>query len=672
MPLYRRWNKLAAKWLWALVIVSLLAVLPLAYQRVQTERSANNVEVVFDYRDLVQIAKYHPDSSVYLKDQLALLKRAGVHSMAVYESTLEDFRDSGKIRLFSSRELFAFTAEMPPAGENDTYLLFADAEVKQALQPLIEQTFRGLEVEVAPWSYNGFSGLRIQAPSEYAVIQPMDPDPLAIRSLKEAGFQVVVRLSDARPFSAEAMDALLARLEGDGVRWIIFSGDAVSGFDDDAVQHSITTMAQLMNEHGIGLAAIEQPPAKQQKGLNKLAYLTGYNVVRLHSILEKEATQPDDRLADRMVLAVKDRNIRMIYLNAEERKDPINNVMTNSLHNLIVALNGPDGAVPRIERLGFDIGTARPFDAPGPDPSWLRGLVALGAVAFIALTLGLYLPSFRLLLFVLGLIGAAGLYTVSSSMMLKLLALGAAICAPVLAVIFAVRTLDRYREAGRSGGWAKVRAAVWLLLRTSFLSWVGALYIIGLLHNITFYLVLEQFRGVSLLHLAPFVLVGIYLLFFDRSRMWRESVQRMRRILFYKVNVLLVIAVAVCGAVIWFYLSRTGNAGHASAFERTIRAFLENTLGVRPRSKELLTHPFLILGVYFALKHRQAVYLFVIAAIAQLSILDTFAHLHSPVLVSLIRAGYGVFFGGLIGLALVGVWNVALRGYRAWKPTLKP
>src|SRR5690606_30788711 len=121
----------------------------------------------------------------------------------------------------------------------------------------------------------------------------------------------------------------------------------------------------------------------------------------------------------------------------------------------------------------------------------------------------------------------------------------------------------------------------------------------GLLDDIRYSLVLQQFRGVSVLHLAPVVFVAIYVFLYKPGGSVRDHA---RKLLAMPVTALWLVAGAVLGAAALYYLTRTGNSGLASELELRLRRTLENALGVRPRFKEfLLGHPLLLLGIYLSL-----------------------------------------------------------------------
>lgn len=72
---YTAANRLLRKLLWWLVIIGLLASLPLAFFREQTEKSANQVEFVFDYRDLLEMADVRPNPQGFVSEQLQAMKK---------------------------------------------------------------------------------------------------------------------------------------------------------------------------------------------------------------------------------------------------------------------------------------------------------------------------------------------------------------------------------------------------------------------------------------------------------------------------------------------------------------------------------------------------------------------------------------------------------------------
>ena len=94
-------------------------------------------------------------------------------------------------------------------------------------------------------------------------------------------------------------------------------------------------------------------------------------------------------------------------------------------------------------------------------------------------------------------------------------------------------------SVGRRLGMALLMLAV-----TSLISILAIPLVIALLNNITYSLVLEQFRGVGLLHLAPLGVAVLYLVLFTGTSAWTS----LRRLLSLQITVLWIIAGAVIGA----------------------------------------------------------------------------------------------------------------------------
>ena len=121
-------------------------------------------------------------------------------------------------------------------------------------------------------------------------------------------------------------------------------------------------MAELIKKYKLEVAVIDLPLGEATEGRCEASFLTDFQAVRLHSILEEEASKDADVLADRFVFAVKDRNFRMIYLNARTSVDREQGTVKVPLANLYTSLNDPEfGAIERIKDLGYTIGQPEPF-----------------------------------------------------------------------------------------------------------------------------------------------------------------------------------------------------------------------------------------------------------------------------------------------------------------------
>jgi hypothetical protein len=113
----------------------------------------------------------------------------------------------------------------------------------------------------------------------------------------------------------------------------------------------------------------------------------------------------------------------------------------------------------------------------------------------------------------------------------------------------------------------------------------------------------------------------------------------------------------VLAAVAAYLLIRSGNAGVSwkSGWEQTLRERLEDLLVARPRFKEFaLGHPLLLFGLYLKTSGRAGFWrdgrLWMgLGMVGQVSIVNTFCHLHSPLLLAFWRTANGLILGSLFG-----------------------
>ncbi|WP_410512628.1 DUF5693 family protein [Paenibacillus sp. BR2-3] len=685
---WQQWNTFSRKWLWIMVVVGLIAALPVVYDRLQTEKSSKTVEIVFDYRDLVDVASYQAKPQDYIAEQLDRLKSAGVQSMALFESTLEDFRKARRVMIFSSEEEAALTDSLIRENENFTYVLFTSGDNYNVLAPVIRQTFSDIGISARDWSFRGQKGLILESPVEDATLKPMQPDPSTVEMLHDKGFNIVPRLVDSLTYNQDAVAKLLDYYKSMGVTRILFEGDSVKGFSDDEQMNSLTAFASLLKERGMGIAVIENLK-EQQKGFKKLAYMLDYNVTRLYSLSEADSALDPAVIADRFALASKDRNIRMLYLNTMPSRDLSKAKITDTLDNLITSLSGPGGAVQKIQDNGFTMGPATALEVVDSSfQRYFKLIAVVGAVALVALMVSYFIPWLTLPALVFGLIGSAGLLVLRPVLFEQALALAAAISAPTVGTILAIRKINVLGPPLRSGKVANTVArkskpgsayaimspqrrlihSLVLYVKTALISLSAVPFVAALLNNAAYSLVLEQFRGVSLLHLAPIGLVALYVLLYRGEFAFNKTGKLLRT----PITLAMVIAAGVLGVLGLYYLSRTGNSGSVSSLEMSFRTFLENTVHVRPRNKEfLLAHPLFILGAFMAFKYRNAAFIMIIAVIGQLSMVDTFAHIHSPFLISLVRGLLGLGLGAIIGVIAVIAWQIAEGCWKRWSPLLK-
>lgn len=134
-----------------------------------------------------------------------------------------------------------------------------------------------------------------------------------------------------------------------------------------------------------------------------------------------------------------------------------------------------------------------------------------------------------------------------------------------------------------------------------------------------------------------------------------------------RVKTLIGIFVVLVAGIV--FVARSGHTSGmpVSGTELKFRAFLEQMFYARPRTKELMIgHPAFMLAVMAFYRKWPTMLFFILvllAAIGQGSMVETFAHMRTPIYMSFVRGVDGAILGGIIGavlMALVAFWQTIL------------
>ena len=280
-----------------------------------------------------------------------------------------------------------------------------------------------------------------------------------------------------------------------------------------------------------------------------------------------------------------------------------------------------------------------------------RWLVLIAGIAAMSLLVYIYLP-FNYVgigIFVLGIIGIAIAKVLHlETLYFKAVGLGTAIAFPTLAIKYSLNKATELKEKEHKPNLVMIIKTYFI---TSAISFLGAILVTGIFHHVKYSLYLDQFRGVSILYMMPLFLTLILVMWQMNEPLisWlKES---------FKNYYLLIIGALGIGLV--YYLMRSGNEATVSSIELKLRALLQTGLDVRPRTKEILFgHPILLLAIYLAARYKRAAYLLIGAAMGQLSIVSTFTHFHTPLMIGLVRTALGLAIGLILGLILIGIWRL--------------
>ena len=193
-----------------------------------------------------------------------------------------------------------------------------------------------------------------------------------------------------------------------------------------------------------------------------------------------------------------------------------------------------------------------------------------------------------------------------------------------------------------------------MFFAVNLITLLGALNVYAVLSTQEFIQRIYLFRGVKLALLLPAV-ASIFILF---------KLQELRDLLNREIKVKHVVYACAVLALFGILLVRSGNVSFlpASSAEGYVRSSIEQFFGIRPRLKEFLFgQPLLYIGIWLWLMKSGpqrrpsalAKACLVFSLIGQASVVNTFTHIHTPILVSLLRTLYGCALGFLIGLAVI-------------------
>lgn len=213
--------------------------------------------------------------------------------------------------------------------------------------------------------------------------------------------------------------------------------------------------------------------------------------------------------------------------------------------------------------------------------------------------------------------------------------------------------------------WTSQREAdkLWSLFGAVGISLCGALLLAAVGSERNTLLALTPFAGVAATLVVPPVLFLLWVMLRERSpagwvkQLWHQPI-RLGDVLLALVGL----------ALLALVLLRRGNFPviAASDAELGVRALLSDYFA-RPRFKELIGHPLAVLALLNPHWPRWLRgLLLTVGVVALSSILNSFAHYHTPLLVSLERTLVALVLGFILGLVLTPLVRGLERGVSAW------
>jgi hypothetical protein len=671
-------NLFINKLLIACIVAGLAAALYIGFQRHQVEVSSNTVELVLDYEDVVDLAAIE---GVTVTDLMRQLREAGITSLAVYDMTLEKLNKSGLVFSLAGAELLQryqtgvpadpAIARLLQAGKISADRVYVFGPNTQTFQEVREDLMRRLGPgRVLEVSAGSAPVLEVRGNYEKLVKWNLGLSTTEMSTVAQNGFFVVPRPTNYAHVSAEDVDAVFGRiLMQPKTSTLFFVGEEVLGY-----KPQIARTAEYLNKHDIVLGLIEHPLQLQflkQEGLTDLAKAVDYRAARVYVIPKEEQLKMKMRDAvERWAISDRERNIRINLMRIFTKPEGDMSLIDTNLTYVRETKK-------TLGEADFSFGQAGTFQTYRPS-RFALALITLGACAGGVLLLGelMALSSLlRALLLIVAFLPLASTMLMGyGNVARQAVALGSAIIFPSLAMAWQMKKWRRV--SCKDYAFAQV---LWRgikdVAQASLISLIGGLFIATVLGDVRYFLEIEIYRGVKLTFVLPLLIVII--LFFRYFSLWEEAadskgfIGQMRRILDQPVRFKYLVALAVAAVAAVIYVGRSGHTYGVPvpALELKMRALFEHLFYARPRTREfLIGHPAFLLAnfaVYSAWSRVWQLALVVTAAMAQSSLVETFAHLRTPVIMSLIRGIDGWIMGVIIGmvavLVLLGVMRVAVQ-----------
>ncbi|MBP1930349.1 DUF5693 family protein [Ammoniphilus resinae] len=623
------------KMLWVIMALSLLSSIPLIADRFHAETSTKAVESVVEDAEILKLT-----SKVYntfTEDEvLQKLKDNGVTSIALYELTLQDLTRRGIVNTYSTSDQFLRTMA-PSLPQQQSIVLFRSdlsPEEKLNYQTMMKQAFQGAR----DYKWNNQEALLIPHPLVEIERIFLGIDFNRVKKYQDRGFHIVARINSDRYWNENFLAWQFNKLGTHGVKKMIFEGKGVLGFP---VPENMEQTAAWMRKYGMSFGLVDFYEQQGYKTLGKLNDLHTFRVLSISD--QKMASTSTGEVADMFSLGIQERNVRMAYLHM-----PIwNSDQIPSTVLLGKTLDAIKNINQDISAHGYVFKETKPFFNPQiAERGWYNLVLIIGLLSLTSLALAKFHRIFLYLPIPFGLILYAGAQLLHQEILLfQFFALLGAIMAPVLSTILVVDYASRF-------AWKPWLASLLSFVVASVISLYGAVTVVSLLNNLVFIQYLEQFRGVKLLYFAPIVLIFLYCFrsWINLKNLWELPIYILNRPLYVKHLVLAGIALAAIG----YFLSRSGNAATTLPFELEFRQWLDDVMGVRPRTKEIfLGHPFFLLATYMMFKYKKGKWLFILGVIGQMSMVSTFTHIHTPLLISIVRTFNGMLVGAIVGVILI-------------------
>ncbi len=641
-----------------LIVITLILSLFVFLNRFIAEQRNNNVELVFDYEDVLKLSAYTGES---MERIYRSLQKAGVTTICVPEDTLKGLTAQGKATLLSGEailnmlrigqiQLRAISAVRIVPG-NYYVVIDQNSLYERAKNSLVNELGDQRVKEVERYV------LEVKGYTENLENIGLGIDEDLVNSMSWYNFSVIPKIANSKRLDEVSMGLKVDKLAGikNPVTTMLFSQNEVLGYGNN-----MNIVIEKMKKNNFNFGFIE---FANQQGSQQLAIALPGQAIGVHSLpIDKMQKFNKEKAVERYLLAAAERGMRILYIHPF-LDDKLSNDLLMYNEEYITQLRT------RLEHRGFKITPVKRI--PLVEHILISALLILVMSAGIAVIftafLKIYIPGlppnfYNIFIGLFIMLGLVFLKLGQFYHWRALLALLTAIIFPPLALISELPREDTWQEKQITH-----QDIIRVILRISGITFAGALIITGVLSDPYHMLKIYQFTGVKLAFALPLLLVAFYyFLYPQRVKAIRFMIKRFLQSQISFGHVIGGFTVLLFFAV---YIIRSGNYNvPVLNYESGLRQILGNIMLVRPRTKEfLIGYPMLFfiltyLGTVVSYKNRWLFY--TLATVAPISMINTFCHFHAPLWLSVMRSINGLALGLLVGYVLVGLYKF---GERVWK-----
>ena len=706
-----------------LIVIALIgllsAMIPLA-SRVQAEESNKYYDIILDYSSLRAMAR---QSSQTEDEWLGLFRSLGVDKVALGEASATDLSQSAAIPVHTmtvkkATESYGWETNYPAevadwlrssTDVSDSIVCTDTAAAYEWVLAAFNARFEGFEAKTCLEGENGFIFLQQQKNGMKGeklldLCLGIWPDTAAM--MERHGFQIIPRTVTQKDMNGTLFaESYIEVLRHYDTPYFMNSGEELVGYESE---EGWALLKQYLIDSGAGIGMFEQNDQSQNlvwPGINELLDDTGYRGLRvfnewayIQNRYQYCGYEGPEEITNTFFRAIAERNCKIVYLKMI--LEPDNDVSWDADEKEWTYVTDPadyekmlKDLDARLAPLGYTRGTVPAMELKTP-PLALRLVQSVGTAALLVLLFDLFFhigARWRMILLALGVLGFAALSVLKPSLFRLLLSMSGGIVMPSLAAVGLCRVLMEKRRSEKRVRFGKLLGyTLGVSVLTILTAFCGSLLATSALSQLSYMIEMELYRGVKIMQLIPiglFILAYLIVFAYEETGA-REAVLahtgkrgekgRVKRFNAYLAQqfrtpmqlgwfvAVVVIAVAAVFMMLVFvyYIYRTGNSTTTSETELAFRNFLENALIARPRTKEMIIGwPMLMLFVW-SLRRGMKFLPLVFGmgmSIGLVSVVNTFLHIRTPFLLSLLRTGWGVLFGLLIGLVAVAAAELIYR-----------